>query len=269
MKISGSTIESMYDRLKERGVDFSLGDLSSVLSLIEDEIVYKCVNQLISKADAIIQVDPSLSEKEILQIVARNVAEFLDAEFADVWIFDSEWKHLTSFGREGSIAEVIPLEDIIAEEVIKTQKSYCIPDILKEEKWRNKKVALRHGIHSGLFVRVANPRFSMKKKDPEGVLRIFLERVLDNLFNNASNAIPEEGGEISIRSYCKEEWAMAEITNTGQISEEAKGRFIREDGIGRGLDSVSRFVRSMGGKVEVDTKEGQTTFRVMLPVAER
>ena len=36
---------------------------------------------------------------------------------------------------------------------------------------------------------------------------LHIERVIDNLLNNASNAIPEEGGELSIRSYRKDTWA--------------------------------------------------------------
>jgi len=50
---------------------------------------------------------------------------------------------------------------------------------------------------------------------------LHLERVFDNLLNNASHAVPE-GGELAIRSYQKSMWAVAEITNTGEISEERK-----------------------------------------------
>ena len=47
---------------------------------------------------------------------------------------------------------------------------------------------------------------------------LMLDRVLDNLLTNASKAIPEEGGDLSIRSYRKESWAVAEISNTGTNS---------------------------------------------------
>ena len=33
---------------------------------------------------------------------------------------------------------------------------------------------------------------------------LHIERIFDNLLNNASNAIPEEGGDLSIRSYQKD-----------------------------------------------------------------
>ena len=55
---------------------------------------------------------------------------------------------------------------------------------------------------------------------------IYIDRVLDNLLSNASNAIPERGESLSIRSYRQDCWAVAEIINTGQISEEERDRFI-------------------------------------------
>ena len=95
---------------------------------------------------------------------------------------------------------------------------------------------------------------------------LHIERVLDNLLNNASNAIPEEGGDLSIRSYRKDSWAVAEITNTGQIPEEDKARYLLGDGRGRGIHITTRLVKRMGGKMEVESEKGQTTFRVMFPL---
>jgi signal transduction histidine kinase len=97
---------------------------------------------------------------------------------------------------------------------------------------------------------------------------LLLDRVLDNLLTNASKAIPEEGGDLSIRSYRKESWAVAEISNTGQIPEENKDRYLRGEASGRGLHITTRLAKQMGGKVELESKDGQTTFRVMYPLIE-
>ncbi|NTW35755.1 MAG: hypothetical protein HGB17_06430 [Syntrophobacteraceae bacterium] len=96
---------------------------------------------------------------------------------------------------------------------------------------------------------------------------LHIERVLDNLLNNAFNAIPEEGGELCIRSYRRDGWAIAEITNTGKIREEDRDRLLMGDGKGRGIHITTRLVKQMGGKMEVESEEYQTTFRVMLPLA--
>jgi signal transduction histidine kinase len=59
---------------------------------------------------------------------------------------------------------------------------------------------------------------------------------------------------------------VAEITNTGQIREEDKDRYLLGEGKGRGLHITIRLVKLMGGKMEMESKEGQTTFRVMFPL---
>jgi len=97
---------------------------------------------------------------------------------------------------------------------------------------------------------------------------LHIERVLDNLLNNASKAIPEEGGELSIRSYRKDTWAVVEINNTGQISEEERDRFTLGGGRGRGLHISIRLVKNMKGVLSVESGRGQTTFCVMLPLVE-
>jgi signal transduction histidine kinase len=98
---------------------------------------------------------------------------------------------------------------------------------------------------------------------------LHIERVIDNLLNNASNAITVEGGELSIRSYRNVPWAVVEINNTGQISEEKKDQFILGEGRGRGLHICTRLVKNMRGKMWVEAaKEGRITFSIMLPLAE-
>lgn len=94
---------------------------------------------------------------------------------------------------------------------------------------------------------------------------LHLERVFDNLLNNASQATPE-GGELTIRSYHEGVYAVAEITNTGEISEAEKERCLQGEGRGRGLHITTRLVKRMGGKMGVDCREGKTTFRVELPL---
>jgi signal transduction histidine kinase len=95
---------------------------------------------------------------------------------------------------------------------------------------------------------------------------LHIERVLDNLLNNASQATPDRG-KLSIRSYRKAARAIAEISNQGEIAEGEIERCLLGQARGRGLHITTRLIRHMGGKMEVESGEGQTTFRVDLPLA--
>jgi signal transduction histidine kinase len=94
---------------------------------------------------------------------------------------------------------------------------------------------------------------------------IHLERILDNLLNNATNAIPIQGGTLSIRTYTDGNWACAEISNTGLISEEERLRLLEGEGRGRGLYITHRIVRLLKGKIEVRVGRDATTLLVRLP----
>lgn len=95
---------------------------------------------------------------------------------------------------------------------------------------------------------------------------IHLERILDNLLNNATNAIPIQGGVLSIRTYTDQKWACAEISNTGLISEEERLRLLEGEGRGRGLYITHRIVRLLKGKIEVRVGSDTTTLVVRLPI---
>ncbi|HDM09863.1 MAG: hypothetical protein DRH15_07515 [Deltaproteobacteria bacterium] len=96
---------------------------------------------------------------------------------------------------------------------------------------------------------------------------IHLERVFDNLLNNATKAIPLKGGTLSIRTFEDGEWACAEITNTGRIPEEDRKRLMQGEGNeGRGLYITYRIMRLLGGKIEVESRKNTTTFIVRLPI---
>ena len=94
-----------------------------------------------------------------------------------------------------------------------------------------------------------------------------LERVLDNLLNNATNAIPFRGGELAVRTYRDGRWACVEITNTGVISEEDRARLLEGAGRGRGIYITHRIIRMLGGRLEIRTGRDTTTLMVRLPLA--
>lgn len=95
---------------------------------------------------------------------------------------------------------------------------------------------------------------------------LHLERILDNLLNNATNAIPLKGGTLAIRTYGDHDWACAKITNTGYISEEERLRLLEGEGRGRGLYITHRIIRTLKGKIDIEVGKKSTTLVVRLPM---
>ena len=131
---------------------------------------------MITQVEKILEINPSLTESEILQLVARTIVEYLGAEAASIRIFDPEKKEMVSYGSYPSFnesrEEVIPFEDTITGEVVKTRQSYLVPNILKEERYKNKEKVDKLGIRSMLAVPIYLHRFS-KDVDTEGVFQIY------------------------------------------------------------------------------------------------
>jgi signal transduction histidine kinase len=162
--------------LSEKGIHLSLEEVNRVADLIKEEMLYGYVNQLITQVEKIIDIDPSLTEREILQLVARTVVENLGAEASSIRIYDPEKKEMISYGSYPGLGEdheeIIPIEDTIAGDVVKRHQSYSVPNILEEEKYKNKGKVAKLGIHSMLAVPIYLHRFS-KDVDTEGVLQIY------------------------------------------------------------------------------------------------
>ena len=176
-KINQHLLDSIVARLNEKGHSPSLDEVRTVVDLIKEEVLFQYVDRLISRSETILEINPTFSEKEILQVLARNVVEFLGAEAASIRIYDPGREEMISFGSYPDLAEdreeAIPFEDTIAGEVVKTRRSYFVPNILKEEKYKNKEKVQKKGIHSMLAIPISIPRFSLRDVDTEGVLQIY------------------------------------------------------------------------------------------------
>ena len=87
-KIDQELLESIMANLKEKGCALSFEEVAGVVNLITEEVIYRYVDRLISQTETILEINPTLTEKEILEAVAKNVVEYLGAEAASLRIYD-------------------------------------------------------------------------------------------------------------------------------------------------------------------------------------
>ena len=181
-----------------------------------------------------------LLEKKDFESVKDKIAEYLDIVANEAIRMQEIAIYPNIEGRERvvDLSKVLRSRFRINEEAIKEQKRMNI-------------VLVQEGLEEDLFI-YCYP--------------FALERVLDNLLDNATRAIPGEGGELCIRSYRINEMACFEIRNTGKIPEENIEQIRRGEVKGRGLNIIYRFIEAQQGKLEVSTSDDSTTFRVMLPL---
>ena len=193
-QIDQKLIDSITTSLREKGCLLSVDEVTTVVGLVTEEVLYRYVDQLITQAETVLDIDPSLTEIEILQALAKNVVEFLEAEAASIRIYDPDKEEMVSFGTypwgEQDQAEAIPFEDSIAGEVVRSRRSYFVPNILTDEKYKNKERVVKKGIHSMLAIPISIPRFSLKDVDTEGSLQIYY-REKDKIFTPLEAKIAE------------------------------------------------------------------------------
>lgn len=114
-----------------------------------------------------------------------------------------------------------------------------------------------------------------------------LLQVILNLLKNASEAAPETGGTIKLRTYFEHSYSLRrsggdgralplqiEVIDDGpglppELADNVFDPFVsgRENGTGLGLALVSKIIADHGGWVAVDSIPGRTVFRLSLPMA--
>ncbi len=178
-------------------------------------------------------------------------------------------------GCEASNKQISKYVDILFQETSRLQElALSIYEVGKEQVLRLRDVLQRRfEINKEAIKEQFRQNISLEEGPFEPDLRVkcyvtHLERVFDNLLNNATKAVPLKGGLIAIRTYTDGEWACAEISNTGHISEEERLRLLGGEGEGRGLYITYRVIRLLSGKIEIRRGKNTTTFVVRLPIYE-
>ena len=103
-----------------------------------------------------------------------------------------------------------------------------------------------------------------------------LNQVWTNIIDNAIDAMGGKG-ELRVRTYREDDCVVVEIRDNGPgISPEVRPHIFEPffttkgvgEGTGLGLDTVQRIVKKHRGNIQVQSKPGDTSFQVWLPLAE-
>ena len=103
-----------------------------------------------------------------------------------------------------------------------------------------------------------------------------LNQIWANLLDNALDAVPDSGRVDVTASRERQRVVVRVVDNGAGIPAEIRERIFDPffttkpvgHGTGLGLDIVRRLVRHNDGEIEVESRPGQTEFRVSLPLAE-
>ena len=142
---------------------------------LQNAFLPEFLNETSNKVEAIIEIDPELPEPDILARVTWYMV--LWGHCRRVRIYDPDTGQMLSYGsypfQEASRATYIPLENTIAGEVLKTQKTYLVPSIRQEPLYTDKAVIDRRGAHSLMAIPFAIPRFFPHERETAGVIQIY------------------------------------------------------------------------------------------------
>jgi len=144
---------------------------------IEGHEFSEFLKRLIGKVDDIVEIDPDLPEREIFEEATHYIVEFLNAHHASIRIYDPQTEQMLSFGsypsEEYSRETYIPLEGSIAGKVVTTREPVIVPNILKEEGYRNKEVIAKKGVNSLIAIPLEIHPFFPRERVTVGVIQIY------------------------------------------------------------------------------------------------
>ncbi|PLX45130.1 MAG: hypothetical protein C0609_03875 [Deltaproteobacteria bacterium] len=226
----------------------------------------------------------STGDIEVLTFFGKELTQALEIEKLDDILHDFKNPAIAvaGFGRRvkkmvesgESAEELTPYLDIIIKEGVRLQEMAMslypvarlepvdLCEVVRDRYRINREAVGEQGL--------ADIRLIAEGLDCGGVKilapKIAVERVLDNLFNNATKAIGASGGELKTSITSDGGFAVVKISNTGKLPEYILKRLsTAEVTTGRGLGIVKRLVTNMGGEIVAEQREDKCVFTLRLP----
>ena len=108
-----------------------------LMEWIEQHMLSKFLDQVTRQVDEIVEINPDLPERQILEKATQYMVTFLKARSASVRIYDPQTEQMLSYGSYPSKEEkrepFIPLEGSVAGDVVKSREPCLVPNILYDE----------------------------------------------------------------------------------------------------------------------------------------
>lgn len=173
-------LTKLIDKINENDWAKSIADddfWRNLKAWLKETILPEFITQLANQVDEIIRIDPDLSEREILEMVAMHMVKSLEADNASVRIYDPDADQMLSFGsfpeEEETREAQISLENSIAGEVVKHGSEFLVPNIMNEDKYQDKSIVERKGVNSLLAIPFEIPSFFPHERSTVGVIQIY------------------------------------------------------------------------------------------------
>lgn len=150
---------------------------SRLVTLIDEEYLSGVVSKIILESEEILAIDPGKSRKQILEDAAEKIVRDLGAEAASIRLFDIRSFTMVSFGSHGMEGyermDAVSAKNSIAGLVITENRSVAVPNILEDDRYKSKNIAIAHGYHSLIAVPLTIPSFIGSGQDLLGSLQIY------------------------------------------------------------------------------------------------
>ena len=156
-------------------------EIEELASYLRKHFLSSALEGVVRMVEEVISINPSLEWKEILEAAAKKMVDLLRAEAASIRIFDHETGRLVAFGSyqyaEMDRAKSIPVEKSVAGKVIKSGRSYLVPNIMAEPDYANKDVVREHGFNSLMAIPIKIPGFLKNESDIQGTIQIYYKEI--------------------------------------------------------------------------------------------
>ncbi len=177
--------EILVDYLQKSRVlmkcDLTTEEIGELADHLRKHCLSAHIEQVVKMVEEVISIDPSLEWKEILEAAAMKMVDFLHAAAASIRVFDPETGKLVAFGShqyaESGRLKSISVEKSVAGKVIKSGKSYLVPNILLEPDYTNKDIVKEHGFNSLMAIPISIPGFLKEKSDIQGTVQIYYKEI--------------------------------------------------------------------------------------------